>query len=293
MKLSGVKALVAVFEHGGFNAAAEALSVAQPSLTRSVQQLESELGVRLIERGPWGIKPTGAGQTFYEGAKRILETVAEVQAVVSGRWTETIKLGAAATAAGSFLAPRLSLWLRNHPTARLAMIEAGASEMRHVLEKGECDMGIVSGPVPAQFEHRYVTTVTVQALLPPGHRLGEVEPGTPLDVAELHHEVVVTNSDDFLSNQLLRSACRLAQVEPDVVYQCSVGQTLAALAESGLGIAIMGDSVDLRGYGLPRRPVKGHDGGLLTFDLHVAWPRRSKLSDGAISLVETLCGEAP
>src|SRR5690606_32775745 len=136
----------------------------------------------------WGIKPTGAGQTFYEGAKRILETVAEVQAVVSGRWTETIKLGAAATAAGSFLAPRLSLWLRNHPTARLAMIEAGASEMRHVLEKGECDMGIVSGPVPAQFEHRYVTTVTVQALLPPGHRLGEVEPGTPLDVAELHHE---------------------------------------------------------------------------------------------------------
>lgn len=290
MKLSGARALVAVFEHGGFNAAAEALSVAQPSLSRSVQQLEAELGVRLVERGPWGIRPTGAGETFYEGAKRILEAVAEVEAAVSGRWTETIRLGAAATAAGSFLAPRLSSWLRVHPTARLVMIEAGASQMRYRLEKRECDLGIVAGPVPDQFEHRYVTTVTVQALLPARHRLAASEPDAPLPVNELHREVVVTNSDDFLSNQLLRSACRLAQVEPDVVYQCSVGQTLAALAESGLGIAIMGDSVDLRGYDLPRRPVQGHDGRLLSFTLHVAWPKHRKLSDGALSLVETLCG---
>lgn len=289
MKLAGARALVAVVDHGGFNAAAEALSVAQPTLTRSVQQLEAELGVRLLDRGPWGIRPTSAGRTFYEGAKRILETVAEVESAVSGRWTETVRLGAAATAAGSFLAPRLSSWLRAHPTARLAMIEAGASQMRHVLEKRECDLGIVAGPVPPQFEHRYVTTVTVQALLPPDHRLAQAEPGSPLEVAELHREVVVTNSDDFLSNQLLRSACRLAQVEPDVVYQCSVGQTLAALAESGLGIAIMGDSVDLRGYDLPRRPVKGSDGNLLSFTLHVAWPRQSNLSGGALSLVETLC----
>ncbi|HEX7040045.1 MAG TPA: LysR family transcriptional regulator [Trueperaceae bacterium] len=290
MNLSGLRAFVAVVDHGGFNAAADALSVAQPSLTRKVQQLEAELGVRLLDRGPWGIRPTSAGRTLVAGAKRILETVAEVEASVSGRWTETVRLGAAATAAGSFLARRLSSWLRAHPTARLAMIEAGASQMRFVLEKGECDLGIVAGPVPPHFDHRYVTTVTVQALLPLGHRLADSEPGAPLDVTELHREVVVTNSDDFLSNQLLRSACQLARVEPDVVYQCSVGQTLAALAESGLGIAIMGDSVDLRGYDLPRRPLRGHDGNLLSFTLHVAWPRRAALSPVAMSLVETLCG---
>ena len=77
-----VSAFVAVVDNGGFNAAAEALSVAQPSLTRSVQQLEGELGLRMLERGPWGIRLTMAGEKFYLGAKRILSTVAEVESEV-------------------------------------------------------------------------------------------------------------------------------------------------------------------------------------------------------------------
>lgn len=286
MNLRSLAAFVAVVDHGGFNAAAEALSVAQPSLTRSVQQLESGLGVRMLERGPWGIRLTPAGEKFYEGAKRILLTVTEVEAEVSGRWSETIRLGAAATAAGSFLAVRLSSWIRTNPTVRLVMIEAGASEMRHRIEKRECDLGIVAGPVPSQFENRYVTTVTVQALLPEGHRLAASD--GPLPVGELHKQNVLLNSDDFLSTQLFRSACRFVQSEPDVVYQCSVGQTLAALAESGLGVAIMGDSVDLRGYGLPARPVCDADGELLTFELYVAWLKDRQLSEVAESLVGEL-----
>jgi LysR family hydrogen peroxide-inducible transcriptional activator len=62
-------------------------------------------------------------------------------------------------------------------------------------------------------------------------------------------------------------------VEVQVVYECSVGQTLAALAEAGLGIAIFGDSVDLRGFDQVRRPIAGTDGRALSFDLHAAWLR--------------------
>jgi len=290
MKLTGVRSFVAVMDHGGFNAAAEALSVAQPALSRSVKQLEATLGVRLIERGPWGIRPTPAGDKFLTSARRILTTVQEAEATVTGRWSETIRLGAAATAAGSFLAKRLSTWLTQHPNARLIMIEAGANQMPSKIEQRQCDFGVVASPVAAQFNHRFVTEVTVQALLPPGHALNSRTPDAPLPIAELHRHPVVLNSDDFLSTQLFRTACYLARAEPDVVYQCSVGQTLAALAESGLGVAIMGDSVDLRGFDLQKRPIAGPDGKLLTFALHVAWLKNRQPSNTGASLIEALAG---
>lgn len=289
MKLNGVRSFIAVMDHGGFNAAADALSLAQPALSRSVKQLEATLGVQLIERGPWGIKATPAGEKFLTSARRILAAVQEAEATVTGRWSETIRLGAAATAAGSFLAKRLSTWLTQHPNARLIMIEAGANQMPAKIEQRECDFGIVAGPVAAQFNHRFVTEVTVQALLPPGHPLNtSTAPDTPLPIQELHRHPVVLNSDDFLSTQLFRTACYLARAEPDVVYQCSVGQTLAALAESGLGVAIMGDSVDLRGFDLQRRPIAGPDGTLLAFALHIAWLRDREPSSTGASLIEAL-----
>lgn len=290
MNIDNVRAFVAVVESGGFNAAAELLSVAQPSLTRRVQHLEAELGLQLLERGPWGIRLTGRGAAFLKGAQRIILTMDEVEAETTASRHETIRLGAAATAAGSFLAARLSDWIRQNPAVRLLMIEDGARDMRQRLEKRECDLGVVAGPLPTHFEHRFVTRVTVQALLPTDHHLARS--AAPLSVADLHNERVVLNSDGFLSTELMHAACSIAQVEPDVVYQCSVGQTLAALAESGLGIAIMGDSVDLRGYALPVRPICDTHGQLLAFDLYIAWLKDRVLSPVSMTLVEHLCAPA-
>lgn len=271
MELADLQAFVAIAERGGFRAAADYLRVAQPSLTRRVRRLEAELGERLLERGPWGVRMTEAGRQFLQGARRVLEAVEETRRVGRGGLRHTIRLGAAATAAGSFLARFLATWIPAHPEVRLMMLEDGARNMRVRLANRECDLGIVAAPIPPAFEHRFVTTVRVQALLPRTHPLAAST--EPLLVEALHRQRVLVNGDGFLSTDLLRSACRLAGVEPEVVYHCSIGQTLAALAEAGLGIAIMGDSVDLRGFDLPRRYVCDQEGRVLAFDLHVAWLR--------------------
>lgn len=286
MNLENLRSFVAVVEHDGFNAASKALSVAQPSLTRRIKRLEAELGERLLERGPWGIRLTDVGNNFFKGAQRILATVEEVQSETNGKWSETIRLGAAATAAGSFLAKMLTDWIPEHPDVHLVMIEDGARNMRQRLEKRECDLGIIAEPVPTNFDHRFITRVTVQALLPATHRLATTD--AHLSVSELNKERILLNSEGFLSAELLRSACLLAGIEPETVYECSVGQTLAALAEGGLGIAIMGDSVDLRGFDLPRRHISDRDGNLLTFDLYIAWLHERILPPTMSSLVKRL-----
>ena len=64
-----------------------------------------------------------------------------------------------------------------------------------------------------------------------------------------------------------------ADIPAKIVYECSVGQTLAAMAEAGLGVAIFGDTVDLRAFTLSRRELTDVSGNPLTFDLYVAWLR--------------------
>lgn len=275
MDLRDLEAFVAVVEHDGFRAAADALYLSQPSLTRRLQRLEQELGVELLERGPWGVRMTGHGEALLVGARRIMTTVAEVEASAVGAWGQTFTLGAAATAAGSYLAEFLSQWIPRHPDVRMVMIEDGAIRLRRRLADRECDVALVAAPVPAEFDSVPILSVAVQAVLPTDHPLSSAQ--EPLLVSELHGEPVLVNGASFLSTELFQSACRIAGVQPDVLYESSVGQTLAALAEAGLGIAVMTDNVDLRGFDLPRRPLHDAEGRPLGFDIHVAWSRARTL----------------
>ncbi|TQM11607.1 LysR family transcriptional regulator [Pseudonocardia kunmingensis] len=271
MDLVDLQAFLAVVEHNGFRRAAEALFVSQPVVTRRIGRLEQELGVALLERGAWGVRLTGHGEALVDGARRVLDMADEVRAATVGASPASIRLGCSATAAGSYLAAFLSDWIPRHPSTRVTMIEDGAHRMRRRLEAAECDAAIIAAPVPPTFESLPITTVTVQAVLPARHRLAAGS--GPLDVAELDRELVLVNGRSFLSTELFLSACRVQAVEPDVVYECSVGQTLAALAEAGLGVAIISDTVDRRGFDLTTRPICDAEGHPLQFDLHVAWAR--------------------
>lgn len=284
--LLDLQAFVAVCEAGGYRAAAERLRLAQPSLTRRIHRLEQQLGVRLLERGPRGIVLTDQGATFLKGARRILTILEELKATTTGRWLDVLHLGCSATVAGSILARFLATWIPQHPDVQVIMIEGATHELKAKLEDRECELAVIAGPIPKMFGHHLLRVVRVQALIPPHHPLAASR--DPFPVTELDGENIMVNGPGFLSTELPLMACRSAGVQPRIVYECSVGQTLAALAESGMGIAIMGDSIDLRGFDLPRRYVTDANGNLLTFELHIAWLKERKLPPFAYELAREL-----
>lgn len=286
--LQGLRAFVAIAEQGGFTTAAAALGIAQPVLSRRVQRLERALGVKIFERGSWGSRLSNDGARLLPVARGILDSVADLEAGAAAEWRGTVRLGAAATAAGSFLAQALSRWIAEHPHVDLVMIEGGARKMRDALFDRQCDLAVVAAPVPDEFEHRFLTTVRVIALFPPTHRFAGSRDALP--VSSLDGVKVLLNSEGFLSADLFAAACRLQEIEPTVVYRSTVGQTLAALAEAGLGVAILGNSVDLRGFSLPRRSVADAAGEPLSFDLHLAWLRDRRLPPPVEQLVVALAG---
>ncbi len=81
MSLEQIESFVAVAEEGAVVRAAQRLHISQPPLTRRLQALEHELGVRLFERMPRGMRLTDEGQRLLPRARRIL---AEVSAMIRG-----------------------------------------------------------------------------------------------------------------------------------------------------------------------------------------------------------------
>src|SRR5438309_8575484 len=80
MELRHLRYFVQVAEEQHYGRAAERLRVAQPALSRQIQNLEEEIGFKLFDRLPRGVKLSAAGTLFLEDARRILEAVSEATA---------------------------------------------------------------------------------------------------------------------------------------------------------------------------------------------------------------------
>lgn len=218
-----------------------------------------------------GVRLTNHGEALVADARRIVSLADEVYGRTVDPTSASIRLGCSPNAAGGYLADFLSDWIPNHPSIHLTVVEDGAHRMIRRLDDAECDAAIVAAPVPDRFDSLPISTGCLRAVLPRQHELAQ-EPG-PLDITQLHRERVLMNGPSFLSADLFLAACRLHGIEPDIVYECSVGQTLAALAEAGLGVAVMSDNVDLRGFTLPERSLCDPHGHPLQYELRIAWDR--------------------
>src|SRR5689334_17771635 len=79
MKIHHLRHILAVADHGSLRAAARELGVAQPAVTRSVQELERELGVALFERRARGVTPTAMGAAFLRRASVVQSELARAR----------------------------------------------------------------------------------------------------------------------------------------------------------------------------------------------------------------------
>lgn len=91
VELRHLRAFVAVARRRSFTRAAEQLLITQPALSRTVAQLESALGVRLLDRSSRHVELTGSGTEFLGHAERVLDTLD--QAIASARQDATLRLG--------------------------------------------------------------------------------------------------------------------------------------------------------------------------------------------------------
>jgi DNA-binding transcriptional LysR family regulator len=122
--LNDLRFFAAVVEHGGYAAAERALGIPKSRLSRRVTQLESDLGVRLLQSSSRKFAVTDVGQSVYRHAQSMLneaQAVREAVEQVSSEPRGVVKVSAPAALAQEMLAQLLPEFLRLHPKVRLQL----------------------------------------------------------------------------------------------------------------------------------------------------------------------------
>src|SRR4051794_29301695 len=150
MTLQQLQYVLAAFERGSFSAAAQALHLAQPSLSEQVRRLEAELGVRLFERVGRGLVPTEAGRALRPHAEAALAALDAARASVGA--VRELRGGTAAF--GTFGTARSYLgtdlvedFRRRHPDVRVRIVGQNSTETAEAIRAGELEAGLAVLPI--------------------------------------------------------------------------------------------------------------------------------------------------
>jgi len=151
MDLRQLAALVAVADHGGFSAAADALHTVQSNVSSHIARLERELGVTLVDRQAGRLTEEGA--LVVARARRIsgeLEGVVSDLAALHDEIVGAARLGVIGTTS-RWLVPRVLAKVRErHPRVRLVVVDATSTSLEPRLLAGELDLAVVNLPVPGR-----------------------------------------------------------------------------------------------------------------------------------------------
>src|SRR6266852_1070829 len=149
MELRHLRYFLAVGEALNFTKAAAQPRVAQPALSRQVQDLEDEIGVDLLRRSPRGVTLTAEGKFFLEEVrellKRAVESVEKVRALARGEYGE-LHIGYAPSPTVEILPPALAAFQKAVPRVKLTLHDLSTDELITGLRNATLELAIMVQP---------------------------------------------------------------------------------------------------------------------------------------------------
>lgn len=169
MNIQQLRYVVATAEHGSMTAAAAALFVAQPALSRAVRLLEREVGVTLFARSGRGVVLTSAGEAFVSRARKVLRSLDSLRGVAEDREAPTLVIAASPTMQASVAIPILAA-LRDHGFAGHTRLVGcgGATEVHGLVASGRADVGLCDQEVASELTVVPLGRTEVRLYSPPG-----------------------------------------------------------------------------------------------------------------------------
>ncbi|MFB9903604.1 LysR family transcriptional regulator [Allokutzneria oryzae] len=245
MELRHLRYFVVVAEELNLTRAAERLRMAQPPLSVQLRKLETELGVRLLDRSSRGVRLTEAGRLLHEEARRILGAVDQAGQLVRSVGTGTVgrlSLGFVPSAALEVLPPLLREFKATHPEITLYLNEMRPDEVVRALHEQRIDIGLCYLPLsfadPALRTHCVAEDPLVLAV-PAAHRLAG---RSAVDVAELVEEQFVLPTRHRMPglHAIITESCAANGFTPNVVQrEVWLMQTIVGLVAGGIGVAVV------------------------------------------------------
>jgi DNA-binding transcriptional LysR family regulator len=238
LKLSQLRALLAVAEYGNFSEAALQLEVTQSTISHAIATLETELGVVLFTRGRHGAQLTPVGDRAVAHAHSIqgaLEALVNTADQAKGLKGGTVRVGSFRSVSTHVLPGAISRLHSRYPDIQITLLELDeAHQLKQALLQGQIDVCVAELMVGEEFETFPIVDDEYIALSPPtsGRRDGQLT----LDDLANHTLIASAHSSCFS-----RIEKKFASLENPlkVHYRIRHDSSMTGMVQQGLGIAIL------------------------------------------------------
>jgi DNA-binding transcriptional LysR family regulator len=221
---------------GNMTAAANALHVAQSSVSRTIARLESDLGVPLFERSGRGIFLNDYGKAFYDRAETILRELGDGEQQLKemrDQYTGRISIS---TSAARQINPLMTQYTTKHPEVLFRQRRiTDMHEIKAKLDNGSLDYALTYGGMPdPEYQWDPLIEEDYFVLIPEGHRLSLAD---SVQISDLEGERLLMNdvdNPDFIEGQ-----CNLHGFSPIFSFIGNEYEVIGPLTEQGAGLSII------------------------------------------------------
>jgi LysR family transcriptional regulator, benzoate and cis,cis-muconate-responsive activator of ben and cat genes len=254
IELRHLRYFVAVAEERNFTRAAQRLHIAQPPLSRQIQQLEEVLGVQLFERNSRPLKLTDTGRFFYSHAIQLLAQSAELESMTRrvGQIERNLSIGYVGSTLYGMLPKIIRRFRQENRSVELSLHEMSTMDQIKALKEGRIDVGFGR----LRLEDPSIRRVVLReermiVALPLGHPL--IEAKAVLSLTDLLNETLIIFPKaprPSYADQVL-AAFHDRSLKPHRIYETRELQIALGLVAAGEGISIVPSSV----HGLKRDDI--------------------------------------
>lgn len=244
--------ITAIADEKSISRAAKKLSIAQPSLSQSLQRIEDSLGTPLFNRTPNGLFLTFAGERYYQSAKRILKVYADFEAAISD--INDLKTGRVCFGTtnhlGTLVLPEvIPEFKQNYPDIELHILEENSTSLEQDILSSRISFAVMHAPkdtIQTCIQYEVLRRDPFLIALSPNHPLlGKAvrEAGIPYPVLDLKY----VENESFL---MLHKEQRIRQItdsflekagihHPNILLTLRNYETAQLLAARGVGITFV------------------------------------------------------
>jgi DNA-binding transcriptional LysR family regulator len=244
VELRHLRYFISVAENHGFGRAALALNVSQSAISEQIADLESELGVALVDRQQRQIRLTVPGEKFLEDARAVIALANRaVENVHKSQQGEigTLAIGFFVGGTGTLVPRIIKEFRRRYEEIHLTLVESAPALQHRALLAGTIDIAFtrpVQAAQSALLRSEHIQTEPLYAVVPITHRLAKKR---SIRIAELADDTFVLNDrkhSPVVFDKVI-TLCAQAEITPRIGATATVGSGVITLVEAGEGVAIL------------------------------------------------------
>lgn len=241
LNLHLLRLFAAVAKTGSFSRAADLLHISQPAISKGVRDFELQVGCRLLDRTPKGVRPTREGaalarhaETLFAAERAAEDELQALRNLDSG----SLRIGASTTIATYMIPEYLGIFHRAFPGIDLHVVSANTSDIATLMLGHEIEIALVEGPVEDEnLTSRAWRSDAMALIAAPDHRLAAA--AAAIDMRLLNDEILIVREPGSGTREVVAQALAAHRIEPRRTLEIGSTEAIKQAVAAGVGVAIV------------------------------------------------------